>query len=153
MIKQVNKVKRRERKDTTDVQWFGYKDTFLALLHSPSHLLESSSTMSTNSFNSAEKPSQRRLHFFQYKAKYRVRNTEDQTNTTITQQICEISNTRSSLQKSCGVTNQSRTPCLDDLQNARDLALEKDLYEDHNRKKEELLSRSSDLRLEKCKNI
>ena len=31
----------RSNRETKDLQWFGYKDTFLALLHSSSHLLES----------------------------------------------------------------------------------------------------------------
>ena len=31
----------RYNRDTRDLQWFGYKDTFLALLHSPSTQLES----------------------------------------------------------------------------------------------------------------
>ena len=31
----------RSNRETKDLQWFGYKDTFLALLHSPSHQLES----------------------------------------------------------------------------------------------------------------
>ena len=31
----------RFNRETKDLQWFGYKDTFLALLHSSSHLLES----------------------------------------------------------------------------------------------------------------
>ena len=31
----------RSNRETRDLQWFGYKDTFLALLHSPSTKLES----------------------------------------------------------------------------------------------------------------
>ena len=31
----------RSNRETKDVYWFGYKDTFLALHHSPSHQLES----------------------------------------------------------------------------------------------------------------
>ena len=35
----------RSHRETKDLQWFGYKDSFLALLHSPSHLLESFSSL------------------------------------------------------------------------------------------------------------
>ena len=61
----------RSNRETKELQWFGYKDTFLALLHSPSHLLESF-------LHQIEKP-----HLWQRKP-YTPNNTPQQYHTTIT---------------------------------------------------------------------
>ncbi|GJS36594.1 hypothetical protein Tco_0534976 [Tanacetum coccineum] len=48
------------------------KVSFLALLHSPSHLLESSNSLDTKTPSNGGEASQRRLPFIWYYAKYRV---------------------------------------------------------------------------------
>ena len=70
---------KRESKPNTMIYSGSVTELLSALLHSPSTQLESYFTRSTSSLIGGEHLTQRRLHFFRYKAKYRVLTPEGPT--------------------------------------------------------------------------